>query len=335
MGAALPIGLGISAAGSLFNAFGQNKQNAAAGRARDQLYGQATGMMQQGPSVYQNMLGQLLGGRQAPGPYDPNTGAITGISGANPGNDALMQFLRSDPSRQLPFDASKSFDLLRTQDQRTQQDALGALNANFSSGLGQRFGSAAMRQGSDLLANLGAQRDTRNAGILQSSYENAANRSMQGLGLQAQAASALAGSSNQQNNLLAQIAMANQQNQQWGQAFNQNNQNQFFNQQLAGLQAGSGMQNAQNSYNAQLLGIAAGLPLSQGNGYTAFGGALGELGQAAAFYPMLQGMNRPPSGTLSPINAPQISPYSAGLVDPNLAQYAPSLFGQRNPYVFY
>lgn len=317
MGAALPIGVGLAGVGSLLKGIGGIREANAAGSRYNSIQNQATGLMQNGPSQYETMLMQLLGGRQAPAAYDPSTGMIDAKSilpGTNPGNDALMQFLRSDPSKQMQFDASPAFAQLQALDQRTQAGAVNALNQNFSSSLGQRFGSAAMRQTSDLLANLGAQTGARNAGILQSSFENAQNRALQGMGLQVQAGQALAGSNNQAAALLAQIAQANQQNNQWGQAFNQNNQNTFFGQQLQGIQSGFGMMNAQNDYNARLLALMAGQPMPQ-SGWSAVGGAVGDIGQLAAFYPMLQGLNRPAIGATAPART--------SMIDPRLLAYLP------------
>jgi hypothetical protein len=298
----LTLGLGASAIGSIAGAYGQKKSGDAATQRFNQIQAQGQGMMKQGQDPYAAAIMQLVGGRQGPAAIGANSGAIDigSVTGnMNPGNDALMQFLRSDPSKQMQFDASPAFDLLHSQDMRSQNDAVAGLNANFR-GLGQRFGTGAMRQTSDLLANLGAQRDTRNAGILQSSFENAQGRRMQGLGLQLQGATALGQQGNQMAQIAAQLGMANQGNQQWNQQFNQNNASNFFNQQMQGMGMASGIQNQQNDFNARLFAAMSGQQMPQGNGWTALGSGLADAGQLAAFFPMLQSMNRGPSTNMIP-----------------------------------
>jgi hypothetical protein len=298
----LTLGLGASAVGGLVGAYGQKKQGDAATQRFNQIQTQGQGMMKKGQDPYASAIMQLVSGRQAPGSVGTGSGAIdigSVMGNANPGNDALMQFLRSDPSRQTQFDASPAFASLQAMDQRTQDNAVAGLNANFR-GLGQRFGTGAMRQTSDLLANLGAQTGVRNAGIMQSSFENAQTRRMQGLGLQLQGATALGQQGNQMAQIAAQLGIANQGNQQWNQQFNQNNANQFFQQQMQGMGMASGMQNQQDDFNARLFAAMSGQPMPQGNGYTALGGAMGDVGQMAAFLPMLQQMSQRPGTNMIP-----------------------------------
>jgi hypothetical protein len=298
----LTLGLGVSAISGLVGAYGQKKQGDAAQQRFRQIQQQGQGMMKTGQDPYQQALMALLTGQKAPTALDVNGGNIdvnSILGNANPGNDALMQFLRADPSKQMQFDASPAFDQLQALDQRTQGNAVNALNANFG-GLGARFGSAAMRQTSDLLANLGAQTGARNAGIMQSSFENAQNRRMQGLGLQLQGATALGQQGNQMAQLAAQLGIANQGNRQWNNQFNQNANQQFFQNQMGGIQAGFGMGQANDDYNARLFAAMSGQPMPQGNGFTALGSAGGDIGQLLAFLPMLQSMNGKPGASMIP-----------------------------------
>lgn len=293
----LTMGLAASGVGSLVGAYGQNKAANAAQDRYNAAQAQGQGLMKQGADPYQAALSNLLSGQKSPSALDPNSGAIDTKSimqNFNPGQDALMQFLRSDPSRQTAFDASKSFDALSALDQRNAGSQVAALNANFG-GLGQRFGGAAMRQTSDLLANMNAQTGARNAGIFQQSFENQQNRALQGSGLMLQGAQALGQQGNAAAQLLSQLGIANQGNQQFNQQFNQQNRNNYFNQQMQGIQAGFGMQNARDQYNQGIYSIMNGLQAPQQNGFTALGSGIGDLGHLLAFFPMLQNMNKPPA----------------------------------------
>ena len=279
-------------AGKLADMYGQRQQQNTANDRYNKTQAQGRGLMQTGGDPYQQALFQLLGKQGAPNAVGANSGAIdigSITGGMNPGNDALSQFLRSDPSKQTGFDASNAFAQLQALDSRNQTSAVNALNSNFGS-LGSRFGSGAAQQTSDLLANMGAQTGARNAGILQSSFENQQGRRMQGMGMGLQAAQSLQQGGNQMAQLAAQLGMANQGNQQWNQTFNQNNQQQAFANQMSGLQMGSGMQNQNNQLNAQLFSIMNGLAAPQGNGATALGGGLGDIGQMMMFLPMLKNM---------------------------------------------
>jgi hypothetical protein len=314
----LTIGLGMAAVGKGLDMYGQMRGQGAANRKQQYVQDQAMGMMQNGPSSWEQAIQRMIGGRAAPGQIDPTSGNIdmsSILSGANPGNDALMQFLRSDPSRQLNagttasltgmmnnptmFDSSKAYGMMQDQDARTIQNAMTSLTGSFG-GLGQRFGTAAMRQAGDLQANIAGQFGARNAGIAQSSFADAQARAMQAAGLlsgreQFGATQSLnaANMLNQQGLGVAQLAAGmagqNQNNLFRNQQFNQQNLNDFFAQQMGGLQAGYGMMQGRNQYNQGLLGIIQGLPQQQ-SGYSALGGGMGDIGQLIAMLPMLRKM---------------------------------------------
>jgi hypothetical protein len=292
-----PITLAAAASvtSSLIGGYGQAKAQSAAQRRFDAAQRQGQSMMKTGQDPYELNLQRLLQGQADPTQLSLNAGNIdTGsiLGNFNSGQDALAQFLRADPANQQSFDASQSFNLLDALDQRNQNTAVGALNSNFGS-LGSRFGSGAQRQTSDLLANINAQTGARNAGILQSSFENQANRRLQGLGLQLQGAQGIAQQGNAMAQLAAQLGIANQGNQQFNTTFNQSARQQAFQNQFSGIQAGFGMQNANDAFNAQLFSIMQGLAAPQGNAYTAIGQTGGDISQMLMFLPFLKQLGQP------------------------------------------
>lgn len=280
---------------SLIGGYGQAKAASAAQRRFDAAQRQGQSMMRTGQSPYEFNLQELLRNQPDPLQLGPTTGNVdigSILSNFNSGQDALAQFLRSDPAKQQSFDTSQSFDLLSALDARNQNNAVNTLNANFGS-LGSRFGSGALRQTSDLLANIDAQTGARNAGILQTSFENAANRRMQGLGLQLQGAQGIGQLGSQAAQLAAQLGIANQGNQQFNSTFNQNARQQNFQNRLTGLQAGFGMQNAQDNYNAQLFSIMQGLQAPSGNAYTVAGQTGSDISQMLMLLPFLRQLGTP------------------------------------------
>lgn len=280
---------------SLIGGYGQAKAASAAQRRFDAAQRQGQSMMRTGQSPYEFNLQQLLKNQPDPMQLGLDSGSIDTraiLSNFNPGQDALAQFLRTDPANQQSFDASQSFDLLSALDARNQNSAVNTLNSNFGS-IGSRFGTGAMRQTSDLLANIDAQTGARNAGILQSSFENAASRRLQGLGLQLQGAQGLAQQGNTMAQLAAQLGIANQGNRQFNTTFNQNARQQGFQNQLTGLQAGFGMQNAQDAYNAQLFSIMQGLQAPTANAYTVAGQTGSDISQMLMLLPFLRQLGTP------------------------------------------
>lgn len=126
----------------------------------------------------------------ATGMFLPTVGIPQTLAAINPGNDALMQFLRADPSRQ--FDTSGAFTALEANDQRQIDQQANALRAGYS-GLGARFGTAANRNEGRLRGDFAAQIAARNAGIAQNSFEAAQGRSFNAAQLFSQLASGLYG----------------------------------------------------------------------------------------------------------------------------------------------
>lgn len=282
----LTIGLGLSAASSLYGAFSQNKtnsQNLAAQQGRQTQIDQfIQPYLQSGANPYSSQLMKMLdggpGGFKAPTAYDPAMVSPTaiGTQGFNTGQDSYSQLLRAGGS---PFDTSSMFSALAPLDNRALTQQVAALRSSTGS-LGARFGSANLTREAnlrrDFLQNVGA----RNAGIQQQSYESAQNRMMQ-------AAGGLQQGGLGQMGLLAQILQGNQNAQNQGSMFNAG-QNQAWNSFMANVlgQAG-GLQNQQQGLNNQLLGIMAGQPVPAYQP-SALPGAGGEIGQLLMFLPFLR-----------------------------------------------
>lgn len=173
-----PIILALTGAG--LNIFGNIQQNNAANKKNQGITDMAGGM------------------------FMPTSGIPGILQSINPGNDALMQFLRADPSRQ--FDTSGAFTALEANDQRQIDQASNSLRAGYA-GLGQRFGTASQRQEGRLRGDFAAQIAARNAGIAQSSFESAQGRSMNAATLLSQLASSIYGTNTSNNrDLLAIMA---------------------------------------------------------------------------------------------------------------------------------
>lgn len=311
----LGIGMGISALGSLFG--GHSQEQAGAQARQDAL----RRMGQIDPLLLQQM--NQLGAQQLPWQSQLQT-AMRGFSNPatsqgidiasflrnatyNTGQDALNQFLRADPTRQMahvddnlgqladtgsPFDWQSVFgQALSNSDQYDTNRALAALHGSAGN-LGQRFGTAMQQQTGDLLAQLANAQGVRNANLAQSSYEAAQGRRLSaaealgqlGLNRNAQTLQGIQlGQGNAQQ--LAQLLQANLQNNQ----FNASTRNQIPLNMLQALQLGGNQMNQTSSLQNQLLGIMAGMQTPGPNPATgATGNALGDIGQGLALLPFMQ-----------------------------------------------
>lgn len=294
----LTIGLGLSAASSLYGAVNQNSTNKRNLNAAQQRQGQIDQYiqpyLQSGPNQYASQLMKMLGGGPggftAPTPFVPTTiqPSALGTQGFNTGQDSYSQLLRAGGS---PFDTSKMFEALAPLDARALDQQVAALHGSAGS-LGARFGTANMTREAnlrrDFLQNVGA----RNAGIQQGSYESAQNRMLQ-------AAGGLQQGGLGQMGLLAQILQGNQAAQNQGGMFNAG-QGQAWNSFMANVlgQAG-GLQNQQQGLNNQLLGIMAGQPAPMAQP-SALPGAGSDIGQLLMFLPFLQQSMRGRTPTTQP-----------------------------------
>lgn len=99
----------------------------------------------------------------------------------NQGQDSFLQYLRANPNGLAPYqyDQSKAFDLLKANDVQTTADQVAGLRSSVGS-LGERFGGGFASREAILRSRLGADIATRNAGISQSSFQNALQAGMQG-----------------------------------------------------------------------------------------------------------------------------------------------------------
>lgn len=330
----LGVGLGISALGSLLGA------NSQANARRDQanrlagLDKRAVGMMQQSSPWEQQLaafMKQMQGQSGGVGPItgdfsiDPSQGP--GAGAWNAGQDALMQFLRSDPTRQTgaldtnlqgllstgnPFDwQGEMGSALRSQDEYDTSRALAELNGSMGS-LGQRFGTANQHSTGDLLAQLTNARGVRNAGLAQGSFENAQARRLQAggilAGLEGQRTGdllqgiGLAQQGGAQQNQVAlanqdaalRIALANQQGGQFNAGLGMDRNAQIM--QALGL--GGQLQQSRLGMNQDLLRMMFGGQMQDPAGAGGMGNAMGEVGSTLALLPFMQQlMNRPVSRT--------------------------------------
>lgn len=188
-GVGTAIGIGSELLGGLAQQ-NQQKQNA---RAQQQQYNTALGAVSQ-PNAYQQMMQQWLGQQQGPQAFNLGT-----QQGFNTGQDALMQMANRDPAAQMQ-QAQQFIGMLQPEQQLQGIQQMAALNAGVS-GLGQRLGSAqALAQGR-LGAQLAAQNNAQNAGIMQQLYSQGQQQQLsaaQGLGQFAQLAQQNAGQNNAQ-----------------------------------------------------------------------------------------------------------------------------------------
>jgi len=99
-------------------------------------------------------------------------GAIQGQ--INKGQDSYLQYLRSNPTGLQPFmfDYSKAWQDLQANDQQNLTDQVNQQSAGAGS-LGARYGSGFAAQSALLRSRVTAANQARNAGIAQSSFNNA------------------------------------------------------------------------------------------------------------------------------------------------------------------
>jgi hypothetical protein len=221
-------------------------------------------------------IGQLFSGADA--------------QGFNVGQDALMQFLRADPSSRmegtngvlqeiaatgLPSDLSSVFAAANQVNSVNNADLLSQVTGRAGS-VGQRFGSASQRIAGDTARRLANEQALQNSQLALQAAEAASGRrlsaasqlgsfGLQGQQLQLQGANQLMAGSQARTQLGLQAALANQQNQQFGANLGQ--QNAQFNA-AAGNQMQS--QNLQMALQASLANAAAGNRANEFNAQTGF-----------------------------------------------------------------
>jgi hypothetical protein len=285
---------GAAIGGSLINSFGQAKVAKKQGQRSDQMFRTATGMIQNDPSQWENMI---QAGAQLP--FN------------NAGNDALMQLLRSDPSRQtsnvtgqlqsildgrMGYNTDPLFESLDKLDARAQSRAAATIGAQAGT-LGARFGSAVQQ---------------RTAGAVGQMVDQASARNQQ-LGLQIYG-------QNQSNRLNAAQMLLGAQNQAFGQqlgAAQALNAQELATRssQLDWLRSGAAAQQGRQGQNAQFLGMASGIPVAPS--------PLGTLGSgisdAAQFAYLMKALGGGSGGGVSSMGMmPQGSNFGGFNLDPNI-----------------
>lgn len=226
--------------GGIWGANSQNKANERNQRAMQERYNQLLGFVQprlnQGPGQGEQMLFDLL-----------QSGGLFDNQAFNTGQDALMQSLRSDP-----IDTTELFASWEPLEMRALDEALAGAFGQ-SSGLGQRFGSAMMREEGQVRGQAAEQNTARRAGT---SVDLATkNAEMQALAAQ----------------ILSSLGV------QQGQA------------QMQGLGMLANMGAQRGGLEAQLLSLLTGAPMAASQP-SAMPGAFGDIGQLMAFLPMFMQM---------------------------------------------
>lgn len=247
----------LSALSSLWGAFSQNKTNRANQRMMQQrqqgLDTDVRGRLGSGPSEAEKILMGLLTG----GEFGGEGGGGFDNEAFNTGQDSLMQMLREDP-----FDPSGMFKSWEPIEQRQLDLALSDAFAG-ASGLGQRFGSAMMKQEGQVRGEAAQGGAARREEATMKLHETDADRRMN-----------IA-------NILGNMGV------QEGQA----NQNQMA-LMLQGIMGLGGMEQNRSNSDMQLLQLMYGMPGGAQQG-SAMPGALGDMSQMMMFLPMLmQMMNR-------------------------------------------
>lgn len=260
--------------------------------------------------AYGDAISQMtaLLGKSAPG-YEANANVDSAL------NDLL--------SGHTTFDNSQQFAALAPIQQRQQDQALAQLHGSFGS-LGQRFGTSAMQQESQLRSQMVQNQALQNAQIAGTSFENSQNRRIGALGVGAQREQAasqiglqgyqarlgglgqLGSLGLQRDNSMGQLQLGAAQLNQQGALANQaatnqagqfnaqagNDYTQYYNNyMMQALGLGNSMQQGNQNYNLQLLALMNGQQLPQQTP-SAIPGAIGDLGQLMAFLPFLNSQKK-------------------------------------------
>lgn len=140
-------GMGIQGASSIYGSWQEGQQMNQQQAWRQQMADRAGGYLQDAPYGYENQIQQMLGGLGGPSAYEEQLSSLLGANGGqryNTGQDALMQMFRADP-----YDQTALFEAMLPVEQRLINQQVAGLRGN-TSGLGQRFGSAMLREEGNL-----------------------------------------------------------------------------------------------------------------------------------------------------------------------------------------
>lgn len=173
----LPAAMAVSAGAQLWGAVNQNKTNKKNQKLQDQRYQEMQGLIlpmlnQGGDSTTPQMtaLADFLGS------MDFSKAFGGGNQAWNTGQDALMQFLREDP-----YDTTELFKSWEPIEARSLNEALAGAFGQ-ATGLGQRFGSAMMREEGKVRGEAAENAIARREGAQMQNYESTKGRQMQAAG---------------------------------------------------------------------------------------------------------------------------------------------------------
>lgn len=315
----MAIGAGIQGISSLYGAKqASNAAKNAAGAANarykeNKAMGQ--GLMTQGPDAFTQGLLDLT---NMAGPKDVTASTINlddifgGAPNMNMGNDALMQMIRADPTKQVsgamtrltnladtnPYDTSGEISALQGVDAINNQAAVNRINSQVS-GLGQRGGTGRALATASYLRGANADAGARYADINRQAYTSNQNLrlgAMQTLGQLEDAAtgrrlSAIDLYNRGQTDLTGLRLQGAQFNANAANTAAQNNvQNAlaFMQQRLAGLSAGASAEATRRGQNIGIFNTIAGQPGPATAQTGQVAGAVGDIGQLLMLLPYLQ-----------------------------------------------
>lgn len=323
MGVPMAIGAGIQAASSLYGAKQQSnaaKNAAGAANARykeNKAMGQ--GLMTQGPDQFTQ---GLLDFSNMAGPKDQTASTVdlSSIFGDTPnmnmGNDALMQILRADPSKQVngamdrlsgladtnPYDTSGEIGALQGVDAINNQRAVNTLNAGVS-GLGQRAGGAKAMAAASYLRGANADAGARYADINRQAYTSNQQLRLNALstlgglqdaatGRKLSAAEIYNRGQTDQAGLRLQGAQFNAGAQNTAAQNNVQNALAFMQQRLAALSGGASAEATRRGQNISIFDTIAGQPGPATPATGQVAGAAGDIGNLIMLLPYLQQLGK-------------------------------------------
>jgi len=318
MGVPMMVGGAIQAGASLYGAKQQSnaaKNAAGAANARykeNKAMGQS--LMTQGPDQFtQGLLD--FSKMSGPAAYDPSTIDLSSIfsgTGANTGNDALMQVMRSDPNKQIngamgrlssladtnPFDTSSEIGALQNVDALNNTRAVNQINSQVS-GLGQRGGTGRAMAAGSYLRGANADAGARYADINRQAVTSNQQLRLNALSTLGGLQDAATGRKLSAAEIYNQGQTATQGLRLQGAQFNagatneasQNNvQNAlaFMQQRLAALSGGASAEATRRGQNASIFGTIAGQPGPATAQTGQVAGAAGDIGNLIMLLPYLQ-----------------------------------------------
>lgn len=323
MGVPMAVGMGIQGAASLYGAKQQSNAAKNAAGAANARYKENKAMgeslMTQGPDAFtQGLLD--FSKMSGPNNVDPSTidlGSIFGGgTGANMGNDALMQVLRADPNKQVngamdrlsgladtnPFDTSGEIGALQNVDSINNQRAVNTINSQVS-GLGQRGGTGrAMAAGSYLrganadagarYADINRQAVTSNQQLRLNALSTLGGLQDAATGRKLSAAELYNRGQTDMTGLKLQGAQFNATSANNAAQNNVQNALAFMQQRLAALSGGASSEATRRGQNASIFGTIAGQPGPATAQTGQVAGAVGDIGNLLTLLPYLQKLGK-------------------------------------------